>query len=138
MAASRIIVEKYLEDENSQEHGLTDYKFMCFDGKPQVVVLDVDRYTVHKRNFYDTDWNNLHVGSDACAIDRDIVKPKKLNEMISIAQQLSSDFPFVRVDLYEVNGHVIFGEMTFYPWSGYVQYEPDDFDFELGKSWKCE
>ena len=138
MAASRIIVEKYLEDENSQEHGLTDYKFMCFDGKPQVVVLDVDRYTVHKRNFYDTDWNNLHVGSDACAIDRDIVKPKKLNEMISIAQQLSSDFPFVRVDLYEVNGHVIFGEMTFYPWSGYVKYYPDDFYFELGKSWKCE
>ena len=54
--------------------------------------------------------------------------------MKKIARILSKDFPYVRVDLYNNDGVIYFGELTFYPWSGYVQYHPDEFDFELGKS----
>ena len=61
-----------------------------------------------------------------------IDRPEGLDEMIKIANILASDFPFVRVDLYWVNLKVIFGELTFYPWTGYVSFNPDSFDFELG------
>ena len=54
--------------------------------------------------------------------------------MYEIAKKLSGDFPFVRVDLYYVKGKVYFGELTFYPWAGYVQFEPDDFDLTLGEN----
>ena len=53
--------------------------------------------------------------------------------MITVAEKLASDFPFVRVDLYNINGRIVFGELTFYPWSGYVKFEPDEFDFSLGR-----
>ena len=53
--------------------------------------------------------------------------------MIQIAEKLSEDFPYARVDLYNINGIIYFGEITFYPWSGYVKFHPDSFDFELGK-----
>lgn len=53
--------------------------------------------------------------------------------MICIAEKLAAGFPFVRVDFYDIDGKVVFGEMTYYPWSGYVQYTPDEFDFRLGK-----
>lgn len=54
--------------------------------------------------------------------------------MKEIAEKLAADFPFVRVDLYNINGNIVFGEMTFYPWSGYVKFSPDSFDFELGRN----
>jgi hypothetical protein len=56
--------------------------------------------------------------------------------MLDIASKLSKDFPFVRVDLYNVNGKIYFGELTFYPWSGYVQFNPDETDFLLGEDFK--
>ena len=90
-------------------------------------------YILHKRNFYDEAWNNLNVTSDAPACDREIPKPENFDKMMEIASKLSEDFPFVRVDLYNVSGKIYFGELTFYPWSGYVQYTPDKFDFELGE-----
>ena len=56
--------------------------------------------------------------------------------MIELAEKLSTGFPFARVDLYNIQGEIIFGEITFYPWSGYVRYTPDSFDYELGKYFK--
>ena len=53
--------------------------------------------------------------------------------MMAVAEKLSAGFPFARVDLYNIGGQIIFGEITFYPWSGYVRFTPDSFDFELGK-----
>ncbi len=52
--------------------------------------------------------------------------------MVKIAEKLSEDFPYARVDLYNIKGRIVFGEITFYPWSGYVKFTPEDFDFELG------
>lgn len=129
----RIIVEELLEDNENTEKGINDYKFLCFDGQPQFVILDVSRFTGHKRNIYDLSWNLIDVGSDKPNIRKEIPKPDNLDEMVEVAKKLSEDFPFVRVDLYSVNGKIYFGELTFYPWTGYVSFDPDNFDFELGK-----
>ena len=129
----KIIVEKLLVNETNPEAGIEDYKIFCFNGKPECIVVDTDRYIGHKRNFYDTEWNDFKVTSDAPACDREIPKPENLEEMLNVAKKLSEDFPFVRVDLYNVGGKIYFGELTFYPWSGYVQFEPDEFDMRLGE-----
>ena len=127
-----IVVEKYLEDPD-QNGGVYDYKFICFNGIPQYIVCDVDRFSNHRRNIYDTDWNDLHVGSDCKCTDDAIARPEKLKEMLEISRILSKDFPSVRIDLYVVQNKIYFGEMTFFPWSGYVIYDPDGFDFEAGE-----
>ena len=131
-----IVVEELLINEDNPEAGVNDYKFFCYAGKPKFIIVDVDRYIGHKRNFYDTAWNNLHVTSDCPAADREIPKPENLDEMLHVASILSEDFPYVRVDLYSVGGKVYFGELTFYPWSGYVQYTPDEADFWFGKDFE--
>ena len=129
---SRFVVEKYLENEENPQAGISDYKIFCFNGKPYCFVYDTDRYIGHKRNFYDIDWNFLDVSSDCSSFKDSIAKPHGLKEMLNIAELLSKDFPFVRVDFYYLKGQVYFGELTFYPWSGYVQFNPDSFDFVLG------
>lgn len=129
----KIIIEQLLEDESTQDGSVNDYKFLCFNGKPEYIVLDVERFTSHKRNIYDTNWNNLHIASDCPCSDEEYAKPDNLEQMLKVAEILCKDFPAVRVDLYSVGGKVYFGELTFFPWSGYVQYTPDNFDFELGK-----
>ena len=96
-------------------------------------MLDVDRYINHRRNIYDNNWNYLNIETDCEKLGNKINKPFNLDEMKEIAEILSKDFPFVRVDLYSINGKINFGELTFYPWSGYVQFTPEKFDFEIGK-----
>lgn len=129
----RIIVEELLEDKSNIFSGINDYKFLCFNGKPQYVVLDVDRHIEHKRNIYDIDWNYFDVSTDHENFGDVVQKPEGYEEMLEVAKVLAGDFPFVRVDLYYVNGKVYFGELTFYPWTGYVQFTPDEFDYKLGK-----
>ena len=131
-----IVAEELLENAQNPEAGVDDYKFFCYDGKAEYLVVDTDRFIGHKRNFYDRDWNNLHVTSDCPACDREIEKPENFERMLEIAEILSRDFPFVRVDLYNISGRIFFGELTFYPWSGYVQFRPDEMDFLLGKDFK--
>jgi hypothetical protein len=131
--SSKIIVEEFLEDPINQDKSIDDYKFFCFEGKVAYLVVDVDRYVGHKRSFFDINWNLLNVSSDCPLTNRVLPKPAGFEEMVQLAEKLSKGFPFVRVDLYYVQNKVIFGEMTFYPWSGYVQFRPDTFDFDLGK-----
>lgn len=128
-----LVAEELLVNTENPEAGVNDYKIFCYNGKPEYLVVDVDRYIGHKRNFYKADWTRMDVSSDCPQADMDIPKPENFDEMLRIAAKLSEDFPFVRVDLYNVNGKIYFGELTFYPWSGYVQFNPDDIDFELGK-----
>lgn len=127
-----IIAEKLLEDKNQKDNSICDYKILCFNGKPEYIVYDVDRFTNHKRNIYDTNWNDLHIASDCPCYNKKIERPENLEEMLSVAKILSEDFPAVRVDLYSIDGKIYFGELTFFPWSGYVNFNPDSFDFELG------
>lgn len=128
----RIIIEEYLEDRDNIFEGINDYKFICFNGKPRYVVLDVNRYFGHKRNIYDIDWNYIEVATDHGNFGDVVPKPDGYEEMVKIANVLSKDFPSVRVDLYYVNKKVYFGELTFYPWTGYIQFDPDEFDYILG------
>lgn len=128
-----IIVEELLVNRDNPQAGVNDYKIFCYNGHAKFIIVDVDRYIGHKRNFYDRNWNNLHVTSDCPAFDRHIEKPDNLDQMLIIAEKLSQEFPYVRVDLYNVNGKIYFGELTFYPWSGYTEFEPDKFDFVFGE-----
>lgn len=130
---NRIVVEELLEDSSNPYGGINDYKFMCFNGKAECVVVDVGRLTNHKRNFYDMKWQRINVSSDHENFEPDIDEPKNFSGMISVAERLSEGFPYVRVDLYNIDGKIYFGEMTFYPWSGYVKFEPDEFDYMVGE-----
>lgn len=129
----KIVVEELLINKQKPESGIDDYKIFCYGGTPKYIIVDVDRYIGHKRNFYDTEWNNLHISSDCPTSDREINKPENLEEMLLVAKKLSEDFPYVRVDLYNVDSRIYFGELTFYPWSGYVQYSPDEWDYKFGE-----
>lgn len=127
----RIIIEKFLKQSTED---LVDFKFLCFEGEPRYIVHDKDRFGGHKRTFFDLDWNRLDVKDKEYPVAEEIIpKPKNLDEMINVAKRLSRGFPALRVDLYNVNGKIIFGELTCYPWSGLVQFCPDKFDFEMGK-----
>lgn len=127
----RVIIEELLEQPDGSD--LCDYKIMCFNGTPQIIVLDKDRYTNHHRNFYTAGWDYIDVISDHENCGDIYPRPVHFDKMLDLAAKLSEDFPFVRVDLYNINGKIYFGELTFYPWSGYVKFSPDEFDFTLGK-----
>lgn len=137
-SSKKIIVEQLLEDPSNEDNGISDYKFLCFGGQVAYVVYDKDRFVDHKRNFYDADWNYVAVDSDHPCFGDTIPKPENFEEMLEIARKLSEDFPAVRVDLYNIGGRIYFGELTFYPWSGYVQFTPDEFDFEVGSKFELK
>lgn len=129
---SQIIAEELLINKRNPEAGIEDFKILCFNGEPKYIIVDKDRYIDHKRNFYTTNWERRYVTTDHEQFEEEYPQPVNLDEMLQIAHELSKDFPFVRVDLYNVDGKIYFGELTFYPWTGYVQFDPDEFDFELG------
>ena len=129
---SRIIAEELLINEKNPEAGIEDFKILCFNGEPKYIIVDKDRYIDHKRNFYTPKWERKSVTTDHEQFEDDYPKPENFEKMLEVARELSKDFPFVRVDLYNVGGKIYFGELTFYPWTGYVQFTPDEFDFELG------
>lgn len=127
----KIIIEQYMEDSSGE---LRDYKFTCFNGKPEFIWIDEGRFSEHKRNLYDLDWNLLpyqintkyqHFESPQ--------KPECLPEMLQLAEKLSSGFPYVRTDFYVINNKVYFGEMTFTSGSGSEDIFPKSFDKHLSQ-----
>lgn len=130
---SRLIVEKYLSDPHSEDGSIDDYKILCFDGKFQYLWVDKNRYSDHHRGFWNEQLEFLpQVISDHPTFEKAPTLPENVQEMISIAENLAKGFPFARIDFYNIEGKITFGEITFYPWSGYCQYTPDSFDYELG------
>ena len=115
----RIIAEKYIADERGE---LADYKFFCFDGKAYCVMVCIDRSIGSpKFYFFNRDWTLLRLnkrGKEA-PVDFTLPEPSGMNEMFRLAEKLSGGIPFVRVDLYNHAGAIYFGEMTFYPASGF-------------------
>ena len=129
-----IIVEQLLEDETHINNAVNDYKIFCYDGKPEYIICISDRYSDRCNHLvYDTEWNKIRVASEGARLDEDAPKPENLQEMLDVAAKLSEDFPFARIDLYSLENRIYFGEITFYPWSGYMEFEPDEFDFILGE-----
>lgn len=123
-----IICEKYMVDESGIE--LKDYKVFCFNGKPKLIQVDYNRFVNHKRNLYDIKWNYINASikypTDSSFA---IKKPDKLEEMLKLAEKLAKNYPHVRVDFYNINGKIYFGEMTFYHGSGFEEFHPS----EIGK-----
>ena len=127
----KIIIEKFIEEI---EQNLYDYRFLCFDGKVEQIWLDINSGTQeHKRNIYDTHWNKLDVRVKWPEIEETILKPDNLTEMIKLAEILSKNFCMVRVDLFNVNNKIYFGEMTFTSMSGLGEFYPPNWDYTLGK-----
>ena len=131
---NRVIFEELIEDESNEDRSIDDFKFLCFDGKFKYLWIDKNRYTHHTRGFWDEKLKFLNnVSSEYPPLDNPPELPSNINKMIEIAEKLSEDFPHARIDLYNVQGRIIFGEITFYFSSGYADFHPDSFDYELGR-----
>ena len=128
----RIIAEKYIDAPDN--NGLKDYKFFCFNGEPKFLKVDSNRFTTHRANYYDLEWNLLPFGERVFPPDTSNVDlpPIQLQEMIRLAQELSKNHPFLRVDLYNVSGNIYFGELTFYPASGFGKFTSDEWEIKIG------
>lgn len=126
---SKIICEKYLEDETG---ALRDYKFHCTNGKIHIIEVHDKIFTEHRENYYDEDWNEFGVAGK-CKKGDHIERPSDLGKMLNVAQVLSKDFPYIRIDLYSVKDEIYFGELTFTPANGTVPFYPLEKDLELAK-----
>ncbi len=137
-----IIAEQYLETEDG--YVPNDYKFHIFnnkDGRKIIIQADHGRYTEkHDRAYFDEDWKMLDFNNGQAfeAKDFKFKKPKNYKKMLDIVYKLSEDFEYVRVDLYNDNGNIYFGEITFTDGSGLDPFDPDDADFVWGEYWKDE
>lgn len=129
----RIIAEEYREDKRGE---LPDYKFMCFDGVPYCCWVDQGRFSHHTRDIFNMEWELLPYTQVFPNSNDPSSRPVNFDKMVDIAKILSRDFSHVRVDLYNVDGKIYFGEMTFCESSGFCQITPDEYDFRLGKMWK--
>ena len=127
----RIIAEKYLCDKNGKMP--LDYKFYCMDGKAKCVLVCSERDEDLRLSYYDLDWKRLPYEKKSWSSKKNIEKPKNLRKMIRYAEKLSRGFPFVRVDLYNDNGKIIFGELTFTPACSCAPYYSEEGGKELGK-----
>lgn len=139
----RIVGERFMVDESSQDSGkaLTDYKVFTFNGEPKLIYVYQSAHTEQSSkpvntycDVFDLEWNLLPIcqnfGNDPVTPSR----PQHLDEMLEISRKLSAEIPFLRVDMYEINGKVYVGEMTFYSWAGFEPFNPEQWDYTLG-SW---
>lgn len=135
----KVIAEKYIavqeNEDRKDETDLRDYKFFCFDGKVKCFKIDFGRFVEHHANYYSPEGVLLPFGEKGLEPDPNHVEiiPENLNQMIKMAEKLSSGFKFLRVDLYNVNGKIYFGELTFYPAAGMLPFVPEEWDEKLGK-----
>jgi hypothetical protein len=130
----KIMCEKYMVDDSGIE--LKDYKFMCFNGQVKCSFVCLNRNSKNGLNvdFYDMDWKPMPFERHYHNSGTVIPKPMNFNKMVEFAEKLSKDIPFVRVDFYETNGQLYFGELTFYPGAGFEEFTPESYDCLLG-SW---
>ena len=128
----RIIVEEYMHNNQCAE--LIDYKFMCFNGEVKYSFVCTDRYSlpgVHT-TFFDREWNMMPFIWHYPKRETGISKPQCYDEMIYLAEKLSTGFQFTRIDFYEVDGKIKFSEFTFYPGSGFEEFTPTEWDYIIG------
>lgn len=127
----KIIAEEYVENGDQE---LNDYKIFCFNGKAKYIMFLAERQTHLKMAFYDLDWNLLPFTYSYPQYTKEVPRPKKLDEMIQVAEKLAEGFIQVRVDLYYLNDDSIkFGEMTMTSASGRCRWNPPEYDEILGK-----
>ena len=129
----RIIAETYIE--NKEEIGLKDYKFMCFNGKVKCSFVCTNRNSKQglSVDFFDLNWKKMPFTRHYPNSGEHINKPINYNQMLQLAEKLAKNIPFVRVDFYEVNRKIYFGELTFYPGAGFEEFSPEKYDRVLGE-----
>lgn len=130
----RILAEMYMEDSECRQ--LSDYKFYCFNGivKCLYVSTGLENHNTARIGFYDLNFKRMpFCRTDYLTFEHDPKKPVHFEEMIQIAEKLSAGFPFLRVDLYEINNKIYFSELTFVPCSGWMTIEPEKWDYIMGE-----
>lgn len=135
----RIMAEKYMEEKPSADatvpHGLTDYKFYCFNGEPGLVLVTkgLEDHATAAISFLSTDWQFApYYRSDYKPFSELPPKPQKLDHMLELARKLSANHDFLRVDLYEIDGKVYFSELTFFPGAGIMPFADYKYDLQIG------
>lgn len=132
---NKIIIEAFISDDSKGE--LKDYKYFCFNGTPKYIQLDLDRFLGHKRNFYDLNWNIQPFTIMHSLSDELIEKPGNLDKMNALASKISEvlkdKMNFCRVDFYNIDGQILFGEITFHPAGGCEPFSEYKYDIELGQ-----
>lgn len=128
----RIIAEQLLEHPAGAE--INDYKFFCFNGQVKFFKVDFDRFSSHRANYFAPDWSLLPFGEANLppVPEKQILPPPNFDKMLEIAQTLSQPFKFIRVDLYNLDGKIYFGELTFYPASGMGSFTSKEWDRKVG------
>lgn len=135
----QIIAEEYMADDTSlseaKDEQLTDYKFLCFNGKPRIMFVATDRFSDSevKFDFFDMDFNHLPFRNQHPNAAHTIPCPRCFEQMKELAEKLSEGIPQVRIDFYNVNGRVYFGEYTLYHWAGLTTFTPDEWDYKIGE-----
>lgn len=133
----KILCENYLDGEKDfagrKGYGLLDYKVFCFHRLPRYIQVDVDRYANHMRAFYDIAWNKQPFSTYFPIYKGNIIKPENLGELLELARLLAPDTPFSRIDFYNFEGKIFFGEITFFHGGGHEVFLPPEYDLELGR-----
>lgn len=129
---SQIIIEKLLETKGD----LIDFQLYCFNGEPRFVLTGSEKKSVAKVDFYSLDWKLLPISKKSPHNPNGVARPNNLGEMIKIARTLSQGFPFIRVDLYEVDDKIYTGELTFFPNAGMGVLKPIIWDTKFGEMLK--
>ena len=132
----RIIAEKFITSQKNKDGDLIDYKFFCFNGKPfYCQVISGRSFHSMAIDFYDRNWNHqpLHEPKIYPHSKFNNEKPKTFDDMWTLATVLSEGHPFLRVDFYEVDEKIYFGELTFYPTSGFGGFDPEEWDYKFGQ-----
>ncbi|MEX0906080.1 MAG: ATP-grasp fold amidoligase family protein [Balneolaceae bacterium] len=125
-----LLVEKLLLNSNGDIPA--DYKFFCFHGRVEIIQVDIGRFESQKRNLYNRDFHLLDAELLYSNDPGKLKKPERLNEAIQVAESLSADINFIRIDLYLLDDHIYVGELTAYPGNGFIPFKPESLEQSLG------
>lgn len=131
----RIIAEKYMVDAERQGNELTDYKIMCFNGRVKSSFTCTGRGSSRGLHvtFYDQEWKKMPFARHYPAEQEPMPKPKNYEKMVQLAELLAAPLKFARIDFYEINGKIYFGEITFFPGNGTEEFSPEEWDYRIGE-----
>ncbi len=128
----KIFAEKMMVSDNPNEKDLTDYRFFCFNGEPKILFVGTEMSQNWRFDWFDMEFNKLDIFSIHPSAGKDISKPSLFEEMKDISRKLSKGKPFVRIDLYQIDGKIYFGEQTFFHGGGLCLFSPLEWEQKLG------
>ena len=127
----KIIIEQYIENLDGE---IQDYKYFCFNGKPYYILYCTNRKSgILKNSFFDLTFKNMQFHYCGELFTKELEPPQNLNLMTEIAEKLCKEFKHVRVDLYNIEGKIYFGELTFTGYGGYYNFNPPEWNIKLGE-----